>query len=205
MSFSQAQVDALSAADVTNPSTGKAFTADELTTAGTSPAKNEETLMSQLKNHAQVNVALMNHVTDGAKTNYAKRIKGLVEDKTITKDYAEKSLAPLLDGFQMSFGDDGSFKPHALDHALNALEATNAGMKKSALGTVLDLGGQGTMQNSTMDVLNALAMSQNGGLPAGLNLEGGSLPDGNGAISEDDADKIAKSFLENTGHVTVGN
>jgi hypothetical protein len=61
------------------------------------------------------------------------------------------------------------------------------------------------MQNSTMDVLNALAMSQNGGLPAGLNLEGGSLPDGNGAISEDDADKIAKSFLENTGHVTVGN
>ncbi len=202
MSFSPKQIDRLIKDKAVNPETDQPYTKNDLAKIGVA-----DTAMSHPSYQAQVaaNQALLTHVSNQHKSALHSRVEKLVSSRRTTKEYAEQSLLPLIDGFAMSFTDEGAISPTPIDTVLSALEAQPS---PSSLGTIADVTSGPPNLSSHTAVLNALAMSQGGGLPGGINLneESGGMDDLS-PISEDDAESVATKFLQNTGvePVTVTN
>jgi hypothetical protein len=133
----------------------------------------------------------MGHIGNQHKEQLASRRDTLISEGKITEEYAAQHLNPSIDGFQMSFGEDGSVSECAAAQIMDALEAA------PSLTTNI-LGGS----NSSQDLNKlALAMSQSGvsGLPAGINLQEEKNPVAGEGLNPDD---VALEFLKNTGHVS---
>lgn len=65
-------------------------------------------------------------VCNARKQNYGQRINALLATGRVTKDYADKTLAPMVNGYAFSLQADGNPAPTALDATLAALEALPA-------------------------------------------------------------------------------
>jgi hypothetical protein len=153
----------------------------------------EEVVMSHPKFQAAQKTVnfLMGHIGNQHKEQLASRRDTLISEGKITEEYAAQYLNPSIDGFQMSFGEDGSVSECAAAQIMDALEAA------PSLTTNI-LGGS----NSSQDLNKlALAMSQSGvsGLPAGINLQEEKNPVAGEGLNPDD---VALEFLKNTGHVS---
>jgi hypothetical protein len=153
----------------------------------------EEVVMSHPKFQAAQKTVnfLMGHIGNQHKEQLASRRDTLISEGKITEEYAAQHLNPSIDGFQMSFGEDGSVSECAAAQIMDALEAA------PSLTTNI-LGGS----NSSQDLNKlALAMSQSGvsGLPAGINLQEEKNPVAGEGLNPDD---VALEFLKNTGHVS---
>lgn len=130
----------------------------------------------EVKALKQQNEALMMSVTTNKKASLDARIKALLTSKRITEAYAIE-LKKALEGFQMSFGSDGSETKSVLEIQIETLE----------VGTPAQESGQ---QNSVSHPGEALVMSS---LPPGHQVES--------SESELTSDKIAeltKSFMSRT-------
>ena len=153
----------------------------------------EEVVMSHPKFQAAQKTVnfLMGHIGNQHKEQLASRRDSLIAEGKITEEYAAQHLNPSIDGFQMSFGEDGSVSECAAAQIMDALEAA------PSLTTNI-LGGS----NSSQDLNKlALAMSQSGvsGLPAGINLQEEKNPAAGEGLNPDD---VALEFLKNTGHAS---
>tara|TARA_R100000406_G_scaffold11504_2_gene7435 strand:- start:32327 stop:33613 length:1287 start_codon:yes stop_codon:yes gene_type:complete len=153
----------------------------------------EEVVMSHPKFQAAQKTVnfLMGHIGNQHKEQLASRRDSLIAEGKITEEYAAQHLNPSIDGFQMSFGEDGSVSECAAAQIMDALEAA------PSLTTNI-LGGS----NSSQDLNKlALAMSQSGvsGLPAGINLQEEKNPVAGEGLNPDD---VALEFLKNTGHAS---
>ena len=153
----------------------------------------EEVVMSHPKFQAAQKTVnfLMGHIGNQHKEQLASRRDSLISEGKITEEYAAQHLNPSIDGFQMSFGEDGSVSECAAAQIMDALEAA------PSLTTNI-LGGS----NSSQDLNKlALAMSQSGvsGLPAGINLQEEKNPAAGEGLNPDD---VALEFLKNTGHAS---
>lgn len=153
----------------------------------------DEVVMSHPKfQAAQKTVSfLMGHIGNQHKEQLVTRRDSLIQQGKITEEYASQHLNPSIDGFQMSFGEDGSVAECSAAKIMDALEAATS-LTTNILG-----GG-----NSSQDLNKlALAMSQSGvsGLPAGLNLQEEGNPAAGEGINPDD---VALEFLKNTGHAS---
>jgi hypothetical protein len=134
---------------------------------------------------------LMGHIGNQHKEQLITRRDSLIQQGKITEEYAAQHLNPSIEGFQMSFGDDGSVAECSAAKIMDALEAATS-LTTNILG-----GG-----NSSHDLNKlALAMSQSGvsGLPAGLNLQEEANPTAGEGTNPDD---VALQFLKNTGHAS---
>jgi hypothetical protein len=78
--------------------------------------------------------AAVAYASNLAKKGYKDRILALVGVVT-TKAFADTKLYPLADGFAMSFADDGTVMPSALDTLLESLEAAAAEKKADPAAT----------------------------------------------------------------------
>ena len=152
----------------------------------------EEVVMSHPKFKAASKTIgfLMNHISGEQKDKLIARRDGLIKSGQVTNDYAVKHLNPSIEGFQMSFGDDGAVSDCAASTIMDALEDA-----PSLTSGVLS-------KNDPSSNLNqlALAMSQTGmaGLPVGYGLQEEANPtSGEDSMSADD---VALEFLKNTGH-----
>lgn len=165
---------------------------EENVEATTDDTQLEEVVMSHPKFQAAQNTVkfLMGHIGNQHKEQLAVRRDSLIKEGKITEEYAGQHLNPSIDGFQMSFGDDGSVAECAAAKIMDALEAATS-LTTNILG--------GSSSNQDLNKL-ALAMSQSGvtGLPVGLNLQEEANPSVGDETSPDD---VALEFLKNTGHV----
>lgn len=153
----------------------------------------DEVVMSHPKFQAAQKTVnfLMGHIGNQHKEQLITRRDSLIQQGKITEEYAAQHLNPSIEGFQMSFGDDGSVAECSAAKIMDALEAATS-LTTNILG-----GG-----NSSHDLNKlALAMSQSGvsGLPAGLNLQEEANPTAGEGINPDD---VALEFLKNTGHAS---
>jgi hypothetical protein len=187
MSFNAQQIDAIIAAKVVNPSTGKPFSKDELAKVGEpKPVEtNPDVVMShpkvvELTNACNFFAKRLNDMTLG---EIRSRVQGLVAKGKISKDYVEKKLAPLMEGFQMSYSPDGTRQPHQIEVVLDALEAAN-----SLVGPAVS---QGVMNQQQAAAYLAMNFSKEEPMPPDF-LNGG-------VLNEEDASKVANEFLKNTG------
>jgi|LakMenE18May11ns_1017448.scaffolds.fasta_scaffold9957516_2 hypothetical protein len=129
MNLSQPQVDAILAAKVVDPSTGKPFEADTF-----KDVQNSE--VEALKGAAQAMSLQLNKVYE---ERYQERIAALVATGRVTKEYADAHLIPLSQSVQMSF-KDGKPESNALDVTLIALESLPATMTGSQVDTAQFMG-----------------------------------------------------------------
>ena len=122
MAFSQQQIDAIVQAKVTNPATGKPFSANELQSASVVDA---EVVMSHPKFAELTNSmnTILNTITEQAKSAYKGRIENLVKTGRAGKNYADSTLNPMVDSLTMSFGPEGKPVAQPIDIVLNSLEA----------------------------------------------------------------------------------
>tara|TARA_R110002020_G_scaffold62712_2_gene167496 strand:+ start:1230 stop:2516 length:1287 start_codon:yes stop_codon:yes gene_type:complete len=136
---------------------------------------------------------LLNHLGGQQKQALSSRRNALIESGKITEDYATKHLDPAIDGFSMSFGDDGHANACSAETIMEALESA-----PSLTGSLLTGSDKSGLTQSQQ---LALAMSQAGTmeLPAGLTEE--TLPLKSESLDAEKADEVALEFLRNTGAI----
>lgn len=118
MPMSNEQIQSIVASGAINPSTGKAFVAEDFTLL-------KDTVSPEDKKTASVLKAFTNKVIEQAKRSVTDRINQLVTTNRITKDYADQHLIPKVE-FQMSLvgtQDNPQIADHPLETTLSALEA----------------------------------------------------------------------------------
>ncbi len=123
MSFTKEQLDVLT--KQVNPVTGKNFTAEELL-----PKKEEKTSES-----AVLMSVMTNHMQDEKRKSLRTQINTLVETGRCPKEYADSTLYPQADNYQIKL-DNGSVSPAPIEAVIMALQAQPA--KKQA--TVMSQG-----------------------------------------------------------------
>lgn len=114
MSLTKPQTDAIVKAGVQNPVTGKPFAPSDFQDDGRDP----DSLEKQVE---QLKMSL----SEIKKDAYKSRIQNLV-GKTITSEYAEKTLGPQIESLQMSLNAEGKIEATPLDTVLDTLEAFQA-------------------------------------------------------------------------------
>jgi hypothetical protein len=124
MSLTPKQVEAILAANLTNPETNAPFTPEDL--------KDTPSEVDQYKSAAEAMSLQLNVVY---RDRYQERIKSLVSSKRVSQQYADEHLMPLANSVQMSF-ENGKPKENHLDLTLRALEALPS--IQEATGTSVD-------------------------------------------------------------------
>lgn len=111
MSLTKKQVDAILAANLQNPETNAAFTAEDL--------KDVPSDVEQYKKAAEMMSVQLNSIYQ---ERYKDRIAALISSGRINQNYADSNLLPLVNSIQMSF-KNGKAEDNHLDLTIKALEA----------------------------------------------------------------------------------
>lgn len=201
MSFSQKQAEALLQAGTINPDTGKPFTKEDFEAAGvkftpSAPSTPQDppldsALQSQLTAQQQVNTLLMSHLRNAEVEKRETRMNALIRSGRISQEYADQRIKPLLEGFQMSFDDQGNIKPSSVDVVLDALEQLPSSTPQAGLNLGAD---RSLIPGSVDQLLNSLSMSA-----SGVRVHEPNWGTGN-QLKPDEAQKLAEEFLKNTGN-----
>lgn len=182
MSMTKAHYEALLKA--TNPQTGKPYTAEELQALGIAEpsALDDKDLENPVvKGLVKANSLLMSHINSEERRKREQRIASLVESRRITREYADKTLRPMLESFKMSFDEGGKSIPDPLDMVLDAIEQMPANPLTSKI-----VGGRSAASFVLPPELAKLVMSHEPEVE-------------DGQVDDEEAEKIAKLFLANTG------
>lgn len=67
-------------------------------------------------------LAVTNELTEQRKSDLKRRVSTLVDTKRTTQEYAEKSLYPMIDTYELSLGEGAKFRPNTVDMLVENLE-----------------------------------------------------------------------------------
>jgi len=119
MSLTKKQVDAILAANLQNPETNAAFTAEDL--------KDIPSDVEQYKKAAEMMSVQLNSIYQ---ERYKDRIAALINSGRINQNYADTNLLSLVNSIQMSF-KNGKAEDNHLDLTIKALEALPVSSQES--------------------------------------------------------------------------
>ena len=132
-------------------------------------------VMSQMESLKGANTLLAGYVNALEREKRTARISSLVASGRVTQAYADAQLKPVLEGFQMSVGQDGKPVPAPIDTLLIALEALPA-----KTGSVTQMA-----NNVPSSLLAGLPLEAQGAVAQVLmSIGGGSLAAPNGSTEE---------------------
>ena len=140
--LSKEQLEALLKAGVTNPATGKPFTADDL--ADDKPPADPPSQKPSEKD--VVLMSLQNAMQDDRRRGYRSRINTLVETGRVSKEVAEAKLYPLADNYQLQVRDNNIVTPE-VETVIMSLESITPPQAKVPEGIPDDLIGHGYLSD----------------------------------------------------------
>lgn len=94
-----------------NPKTNKPFTLEEFT------------LKADPRD--ALNLALTKNVLTQKKSNLKNRVETCIKEKKVTKDFAEKSLFPKIDSYDLSLAEGGVIKDQEIDGVISFIESSS--------------------------------------------------------------------------------
>lgn len=212
MSLNQQQIDAIVSAKAVNPDTGKPFTVEELKmslTPSNQPSIQELQDHPVVKKMVEYQTVLMGQLNTQALTSRLQRAQSIVQKQPAMQKVVDEKVAPLLQSFQMSFGNDGKPNPHPVDTLLDALESIADASPQPAqpvqMGQPSDLArswlNSAPSHMLPQDNSGLAALMQNYGLAMSQPPQGASevSPPNSGVVTEEEAEKIANRFLSQSG------
>ena len=164
------------------------------------PAKAPEVTADVIMSHPSYvalktqNTQLFNVMNEQARSARGTRINALIRAGKITKEYADANLVPMLSGFQMSFNAEGKEVTSPLDTVLAALEAQPTVAKPATPTGPNQIFANGSIAQLAPFLMSSVAPE---GSETPVHPISGFMT--NGVLSEDEADAVSKSFLENVG------
>lgn len=126
MSVTKANADLLVSLGAINPKTSKAFVIEDFVIAN--DPKDAYAL------------AITGELIEQRKKELRTRINGLIESGRTQKEYAESTLFPMVDSYELSLGDGAKVVKNNVDVIVESLEAIPVAVKKNAPSDVLPQG-----------------------------------------------------------------